>query len=263
MPSRSARVFVLLAIAIVMSAFNVYRGVKEEGFNTSTVLPPILALLLACGIVAGVLAWVRKGNAWRDAAGLAHSGPGGATLLAIAAGGVALSALAGALAPSGGEKGTAAPPELQVEGRRVTSRPLGLVLDLPAEWERVDVPVQPGANFAVRHAPTNTVLGGFALTVDRPSSLDATLQLMLDQRRAKYGSISDVAWGEERVGDLRARTVAFTVIMGPAGPMRILMWTAASGPYAVGFSCAGPAPAFAASEAKCRSTLAPITIAPR
>jgi len=261
MKPRSARVFVLLVAMCMMSTLKVYRNVTADGFHASSVLPPILALMLACGVVAGVLAWLRKGNAWRDAAGLAHGGPRAITLLAVAAGGAVLSALAGAAARDGGRHGNIASPELEVDGRRVTSRALGLTLDLPDDWERLDVPSQVGTNFIVRHASTNTVFGGFALTVDRPSSLDATLQMMLDQKRAKYGAIDEVAWGEDRLGELRVRTVAFT-FTGPNVPQRNLLWAGATGPYAFGFTCSGAATTFAGSEAKCRSTLSTITVSP-
>lgn len=83
MQLRSGRIFAALAIALVMSAFGAYTGVKEHGFGVVAIVPPVLTFVLACGIIAGVQAWLRKGNAWRD--------------------------------------------------RRVTSKPLGLVLDLPSK----------------------------------------------------------------------------------------------------------------------------------
>ncbi len=151
--------------------------------------------------------------------------------------------------------GSLPPPQFHLDGRRASSEPLGLALVVPAPWTSLDLPQEPGLDFAMQHPITRAVIIGYGLTPEKNKiDLDATLKLMLEEREKKWGSVSDVAWGNETLGDLAMRTVAFT-LPRDGGPVRNKIWTSLRGSYVVGFTCSGAETSFPMVEKSCRDVL--------
>jgi hypothetical protein len=246
--SRRNRLVALLVLVLLIAGTQLYMGITEHGVTAVGVVSPLLTLLVATVIIVGVFRWVAKDpirarGKWK-------------TFALIGAGGAALSAVASVLGSSTKASPTDLPdPKFHVEGRRVFSGPLGYELTIPEPWTQLDIPAQPGADFAFRHAQSGAALGGYALVPDRANaSIDATLNQVLDEKRKKWGGVDDVQWGNESISSIRARTLAFTFTVNHR-PVRVKQWITKTGSYIAGFTCGGAVPTFSDSEALCRDVL--------
>ena len=148
-----------------------------------------------------------------------------------------------------------APPAaaLRVEGRRVVAEAFGLALTLPDAWSKLGLPKQPGLDVAFRH-PGGAVLILYGVPVDPADTVDGTLEMMLDQRRQRFDTVDEVAWGNQRIGALDMRTLAFTV-KAPTETARTKLWLAKKDRFLLGFNCSSPASAFAEGDRQCQAAL--------
>ena len=247
-------VFVLVPLVLLITGAHAYQAIEQGGLTTAAVLPPLLSLILIGGVLGGVLWWT----------GRAEAAPGGLDPAAvkrrlrlfgvIGAIGAGLSTLAAVLGATVGRPRTAPAPFVG-EGLSVASAPLRLALAIPADWERLPVPAQPGLDFAVQHPGSATVLSGAVLPNDDGDfDVDATLKQMLEGRRAKWGELLDIEWGDEPLAGGRARTLALTFVRAD-GRRRIKVLFARRGAHSLDFDCAGPEASFAECAKQCRAVL--------
>ncbi len=251
---RRLPLLIVSATLILVTGAHTYMAIKEHGPTAEAIVPPVISLILLGGVVTGVMWWL----------GRAESAPGGRDPSAvnrrlkifavIGAVGLGLSTLATVVSATLGRAKVPPAPFLG-DALDVRSDRVHLALTIPAEWERVPMPAQPGLDFAVQHLPSATVLSGAVLPNDEGDfDVDATLKGMLEGRRAKWGELSDIQWAEEPLAGGRARTLAFTIVRAD-GRRRLKVLFAQRGAYSLDFDCAGPEASFAESVKQCRDVL--------
>ncbi len=131
-----------------------------------------------------------------------------------------------------------APPTLQVDGTTISSEPVGFTLPLSEWWEFG--PPGPGADFSAKNLDSGAALIGTALETAPPGTTSKiVVTKIVEGRQRLWGSVSDLAEGETKIGGMDAYWAIFAPPQEDA--TRTLKLTVTQkGPYTLSFTCLGP-----------------------
>ena len=125
----------------------------------------------------------------------------------------------------------------------------GLQVVLPSTW-KVDSG-QRGADFVANHAGTGANLVG-AVTVSDPPNLDATIDRIIEEERARAGNVENIARGVMAIGLLDARWLKLAFVR-EGEPVRMRTVAVQRGESTLTLTCSGGSPAQKACDAVIRT----------
>jgi hypothetical protein len=142
------------------------------------------------------------------------------------------------------------PPPLVVT-HTVSSPEFGVQVTLPSTWSFE--PGHPGTDFVVAHSDTGAILVG-AVTPSDPATrpLDATIDRIVEEQRARSGTVENVSRGAMPVGLVDARWMELSFpSKGNTARMKAVAFQ--RGPNTLTLMCTGEGPAQRTCEAAIHS----------